>query len=136
MRVVALSRINGVVDLTDPGAIGDRLDGVDAVIDVSRSPSMVEREAADFFHGGKKPRHIGTRRCSAEHGRAFHRRDRGEPGLRVVRRDVGPRTCHPGTREDRAAVRLDKAQLQQDRVELAEELADDSRRAPAQEVRP
>jgi uncharacterized protein YbjT (DUF2867 family) len=46
--VVALSRRAGV-DLTDPHAIGDRLDGVDAVIDVTRSPSMVEQEAVDFF---------------------------------------------------------------------------------------
>jgi uncharacterized protein YbjT (DUF2867 family) len=47
-EVVALSRSTGV-DLTDPDAIGDRLDGVDAVIDVTRSPSMVEQEAVDFF---------------------------------------------------------------------------------------
>jgi uncharacterized protein YbjT (DUF2867 family) len=47
-EVVPLSRSTGV-DLTDPDAIGDRLDGVDAVIDVTRFPSMVEQEAVDFF---------------------------------------------------------------------------------------
>ncbi|MGZ4468900.1 MAG: SDR family oxidoreductase [Nocardioidaceae bacterium] len=47
-EVVALSRSTGV-DLTDPDAIGDRLHGVDAVIDVTRSPSTVEQEAVDFF---------------------------------------------------------------------------------------
>jgi uncharacterized protein YbjT (DUF2867 family) len=47
-EVVALSRSGGI-DLSDPHAIGDRLDGVDAVIDVTRSPSMVEHEAVDFF---------------------------------------------------------------------------------------
>ena len=47
-EVVALSRHDGV-DLTDPGSIGDRLEGVDALIDVTRSPEMGEREATDFF---------------------------------------------------------------------------------------
>lgn len=47
-EVVPLSRSRGV-DLTDPDAIGDRLEGVDAVIDVTRSPSMVEQDAVAFF---------------------------------------------------------------------------------------
>jgi uncharacterized protein YbjT (DUF2867 family) len=47
-EVTPLSRSTGV-DLTDPDAIGDRLGGVDAVIDVTRSPSMVEHEAVRFF---------------------------------------------------------------------------------------
>ncbi|HVX53200.1 SDR family oxidoreductase [Nocardioides sp.] len=47
-EVVALSRSGGV-DLTEPDSIGDRLDGVDAVIDVTRSPAMDEQEAVDFF---------------------------------------------------------------------------------------
>ena len=47
-EVVALSRSGGV-DLTDPDSIGDRLEGVDAVIDVTRSSSMDEQEAVDFF---------------------------------------------------------------------------------------
>ncbi|NYD40213.1 SDR family oxidoreductase [Nocardioides panaciterrulae] len=47
-EVVPLSRSTGV-DLTDPDAVGDRLVGVDAVVDVTRSPSMVEEEAVDFF---------------------------------------------------------------------------------------
>jgi uncharacterized protein YbjT (DUF2867 family) len=46
--VVALSRAAGV-DLTEPGSIGDRLRGVDVVIDVTRSPSMEEQAAVDFF---------------------------------------------------------------------------------------
>jgi len=47
-EVIALSRTTGV-DLTDPASIGDRLDGVDAVIDVTRSPSMDEQAAVAFF---------------------------------------------------------------------------------------
>ncbi|MGN6574801.1 MAG: SDR family oxidoreductase [Nocardioides sp.] len=46
--VVGLSRTQGV-DLTDPPAIGDRLQGMDAVIDVTRSPSMNQDEAVEFF---------------------------------------------------------------------------------------
>jgi uncharacterized protein YbjT (DUF2867 family) len=65
-EVVALSRSAGV-DLTDAGAIGDRLDGVDAVIDVTRSPAMVEQEAVDFFTAvasnlGAAARSAGVRR--------------------------------------------------------------------------
>ncbi len=65
-EVVALSRSAGV-DLTDPDAIGDRLDGVDAVIDVTRSPSMVEQEAVEFFttvasNLGAAARSAGVRR--------------------------------------------------------------------------
>ncbi len=48
LEVVSLSRASGV-DLTDPGSIGDRLRGVGVVIDVTRSPSMDEDEAVDFF---------------------------------------------------------------------------------------
>ncbi len=47
-EVVPLSRTYGV-DLTDPAAIGDRLAGVDAVIDVTRSPSMARDDAIGFF---------------------------------------------------------------------------------------
>lgn len=47
-EVVPLSRHDGV-DLTDPDSIGDRLRGVDAVVDVTRSSAMGEREATDFF---------------------------------------------------------------------------------------
>ena len=46
--VSGLSRSSGV-DLTDPAAIDDRLQGVEAVIDVTRSPTMDEQEAVDFF---------------------------------------------------------------------------------------
>lgn len=65
-EVVALSRSAGV-DLTDPDAIGDRLDGVDTVIDVTRSPSMVEQDAVDFFttvarNLGAAARSAGVRR--------------------------------------------------------------------------
>lgn len=47
-EVVPLSRTHGV-DLTDPAAIGDRLAGVDAVIDVTRSPAMARADAIEFF---------------------------------------------------------------------------------------
>jgi hypothetical protein len=47
-EVVGLSRGLGV-DLTDPTSVGDRLAGVDAVVDVTRSPSMDTHEAAAFF---------------------------------------------------------------------------------------
>lgn len=47
-QVVPLSRSHGV-DLTDPASIGDRLRGVDAVIDVTRSDAMDEQGAVDFF---------------------------------------------------------------------------------------
>ena len=47
-EVLALSRSGGV-DLTDPEAIGDRLDDVDAVVDVTRSPTMDRQGAVDFF---------------------------------------------------------------------------------------
>lgn len=46
--VIALSRRTGV-DLTDPASIGNRLDGVDVVIDVTRSTSLGEKEASAFF---------------------------------------------------------------------------------------
>ena len=46
--IVPLSRSSGV-DLTDPAAIGDRLDGVDAVIDVTRPSTMDTEEAVAFF---------------------------------------------------------------------------------------
>ena len=64
--VTALSRSAGV-DLTDPNAIGDRLDGVDVVIDVTRSPSMAEQEATDFYttvasNLGAAARSAGVRR--------------------------------------------------------------------------
>ncbi len=48
LDVVALSRASGV-DLTVPGSIGDRLDGVDAVIDVTRASAMDQQGAVDFF---------------------------------------------------------------------------------------
>lgn len=48
LEVVALSRADGV-DLTVPGSIGDRLEGVDAVIDVTRASSMDQQGAVDFF---------------------------------------------------------------------------------------
>lgn len=65
-EVVPLSRSTGV-DLTDPDAIGDRLNGADVVIDVTRSPSMVEQEAVDFFttvasNLGSAARAAGVRR--------------------------------------------------------------------------
>ena len=65
-EVVALSRSTGV-DLTDPDAVGDRLTGVDVVVDVTRSPSMVEEEAVDFFttvasNLGAAARSAGVRR--------------------------------------------------------------------------
>lgn len=47
-EVIGLSRSSGI-DLTDPATIGDRLKGVDAVIDVTRSPSMALQDAVDFF---------------------------------------------------------------------------------------
>ncbi len=47
-QVVGLSRSHGV-DLTDPAALGERLRGVDAVIDVTRSPTMDQQAATDFF---------------------------------------------------------------------------------------
>lgn len=47
-QVAGLSRSGGV-DLTDPAALGDRLRGVDAVIDVTRSPTMDPHAAAEFF---------------------------------------------------------------------------------------
>ncbi|OZB87866.1 MAG: hypothetical protein B7X41_11170 [Microbacterium sp. 14-71-5] len=47
-EVVPLSRASGV-DLTVPGSVGDRLEGVDAVIDTTRSPAMDQTGAVDFF---------------------------------------------------------------------------------------
>ncbi|CAL8979540.1 hypothetical protein CELL_03217 [Cellulomonas sp. T2.31MG-18] len=47
-EVVPLSRATGV-DLTVPGSVGDRLEGVDAVIDTTRSPLMDQAAAVDFF---------------------------------------------------------------------------------------
>lgn len=47
-HVVGLSRGLGV-DLTDPRSLGNSLLGVDAVIDVTRSPSMEEQQAVGFF---------------------------------------------------------------------------------------
>jgi uncharacterized protein YbjT (DUF2867 family) len=47
-EVVGLARALGV-DLTDPASVGDRLEGADAVVDVTRSPSMDPREATTFF---------------------------------------------------------------------------------------
>jgi uncharacterized protein YbjT (DUF2867 family) len=66
-EVIALSRSNGV-DLTDPSSIGDRLRGVDCVIDVTRSPSMEERAAEQFFTAvaanlGAAARAAGVRRA-------------------------------------------------------------------------
>lgn len=46
--VVALNRSAGV-DLTDPGSVGDRLEGVTAIIDVTRPDGMDEAAATDFF---------------------------------------------------------------------------------------
>lgn len=48
--VVPLSRATGV-DLTVPGSVGDRLDGVDAVVDATRSPAMDVDAAVQFFSG-------------------------------------------------------------------------------------
>ena len=48
LEVVPLSRAGGV-DLTVPGSVGDRLGGVDAVIDVTRSSAMDQQGAVDFF---------------------------------------------------------------------------------------
>ncbi len=47
-EVVALNRSAGV-DLTDPDSIGDRLDGVSTIIDVTRPDGMDEAAATDFF---------------------------------------------------------------------------------------
>ena len=47
-EVVPLSRSTGV-DLTVPGSVGDRLEGVDVVVDVTRSPVMDQDGAVDFF---------------------------------------------------------------------------------------
>lgn len=47
-EVVTLSRATGV-DLLAPGSVGGRLAGVDAVIDVTRSPSMDVGRAVEFF---------------------------------------------------------------------------------------
>ena len=47
-EVVGLSRRSGV-DLIEPTSIGDRLRGVEAVIDVTRSASMDEAAAVAFF---------------------------------------------------------------------------------------
>jgi uncharacterized protein YbjT (DUF2867 family) len=46
--VVPLSRSTGV-DLTVPGSVGGRLDGVDTLVDVTRSPSMDREKAVEFF---------------------------------------------------------------------------------------
>lgn len=48
LEVVGLSRAGGV-DLTVPGSIGDRLEGVDVVVDVTRATAMGQDEAVDFF---------------------------------------------------------------------------------------
>jgi uncharacterized protein YbjT (DUF2867 family) len=66
LDVVPLSRAGGV-DLTVPGSIGDRLEGVDAVIDVTRSSAMDQQAAVDFFTGvatnlGAAAREAGVRR--------------------------------------------------------------------------
>lgn len=58
--VVPLSRATGVV-LTVPGSVGDRLEGVDAVVDATRSPMMDQAGAVDFFT-----------RVAAELGAAAH----------------------------------------------------------------
>ncbi len=47
-EVVSLSRSMGV-DLTDRDSLGDRLEGVDVVIDVTRPSSMALEEAISFF---------------------------------------------------------------------------------------
>ena len=47
-EIVPLSRSCGV-DLTDRTAIGDRLNGVDAVIDVTRASTMDTDKAVEFF---------------------------------------------------------------------------------------
>lgn len=47
-EVLPLSRRNGV-DLTEPHDLGDRLTGVDAIIDVTRPSTMDEAEATGFF---------------------------------------------------------------------------------------
>ena len=48
LEVVSLSRADGV-DLTVPGSVGSRLEGVDVVVDVTRSTSMEQDRAVDFF---------------------------------------------------------------------------------------
>lgn len=65
-HVVGLSHSTGV-DLTEPASLADRLAGVDAVIDVTRSPSSVEQEAVQFFttvatNLGRASRSAGVRR--------------------------------------------------------------------------
>ena len=47
-EVVELSRSRGV-DLTEEGSLDGRLDGVDALVDVTRSPSMETDAATAFF---------------------------------------------------------------------------------------
>lgn len=66
LDVVGLSRASGV-DLTLEGSIGDRLEGVDAVIDVTRASSMDEHQAVEFFtrvaaNLGSAARAAGVRR--------------------------------------------------------------------------
>ena len=66
LEVVSLSRASGA-DLTVAGSIGDRLEGVDVVVDVVRSPSMDEHRAVDFFtrvaaNLGSAARAAGVRR--------------------------------------------------------------------------
>lgn len=46
--VVRLSRADGI-DLTDSAGLAETLAGVEAVIDVTRSPSMDKQQAIDFF---------------------------------------------------------------------------------------
>lgn len=47
-EVVGLARENGI-DLTSPDGLAERLDGVDAVVDVTASPGIDEAESTRFF---------------------------------------------------------------------------------------
>lgn len=56
-QVVGLSRSGGV-DLTDPAALGDHLRDVDAVVDVTRPPTMDQQAATRLFT--EVARNLGT----------------------------------------------------------------------------